>query len=80
MAKRAARRNAKILVKLEAFIIMDEIWQDEQELMWDDDDYYMDFDFGYFDEVWDYPEEQSLKEMEDLYIDYGYDAYFDWDY
>lgn len=85
MAKRAARRNAKILVRLESFIIMDEIWQDEQALMWEDYDWYdedhMGFDFSYSDEAYEYAEQRRREEMEDDYLDYGYDPYpMDWDY
>lgn len=85
MAKRAARRNAKILVKLEAFIIMDEIWQDVQALTWDDYDWYdfRDFDeIGYSDEARDYAEQRRQEEMiyEEEYLDDGYDPYLrDWD-
>ena len=84
VAKRAARRNAKILVKLEALIIMDEMWQDFMEMMREDDDDwydedYMDFDYSYSDEAYDYAEQRRIKEEQNEYWD-RYDPYVDWDY
>ena len=67
-AKRAARHNAKILIILETFIIMDEVWQDEQILMWEDEDQYYDglmsFDYSYSDEAYDYNEQRRQEELE----------------
>lgn len=81
MAKRAARHNAKILVRLEAFIIMDEIWQEYRAVMLDDDvwyeDGYMGFNYNYSDEALDYAYQRHQKEM--IY-EYGNDPYMDWDY
>lgn len=88
MAKRAARRNAKILVRLEALIIMDELWQDLMEMMWEDDDWYdedtMGFDFSYSDEAYDYAEQRRLEELEEEQEQRDwwstYDPYEDWDF
>lgn len=87
MAKRAARRNAKTLVRFEALIIMDELWEDLWDLMiaddWYDEDM-MDFDFSYSDEDYDYAEQRRLEEIQYDYEQHEwrstYDLYEDWDY
>ena len=87
MAKRAARRNAKTLVRFEALIIMDELWEDLWDLMiaddWYDEDR-MGFDFSYSDEAYDYAERRRQQELEDEQDQRDwwstYDPYEDWDY
>lgn len=84
MAKRAVRRNAKILIILETSIIMDEVWQDEQILMWEDEvryyDHLMGFDYSYSDEAYDYNKQRRQEELENDRIDYDYDPSMDWGY
>lgn len=88
LAKRAARHNAKLMIIKLAHTIMDEIWQDEQKLMWEDDDWYddhpMSFDFSYSDEAYEYAEQRRLEEIQYDYEqrEWGstYDPYEDWDY
>ena len=87
-ARQAARHNAKLIIIKLAYTIMDEIWQDEQKLMWEDDDWYddhpMSFDFSYSDEAYEYAEQRRLEEIQ---YDYEqrvwwstYDPYEDWYY
>ena len=68
MAKRAVRRNAKILINLETPIIMDEVLQDKQILMWEDEgqcyDHLTGFDYSYSDEAYDYNEQRRQEELE----------------
>lgn len=88
VAHRAARHNAKILTTKLAHVIMDEVWQEEQALMWEDDDWYddhpMSFDLKYSDEAYDYAERRRLEELEDEQEQRDwwstYDPYEDWDY
>ena len=87
MAKRAARRNAKTLVRFESLIIMDELWEDLWDLMiaddWYDEDM-MDFDFSYSDEAYEYAERRRQEELEEEQEQRDwwstYDPYEDWDY
>jgi hypothetical protein len=83
IAHRAARHNAKLLIiKITGEILIEQM-QDLEEL-WFDDDWYdedmMGFDFSYSDEAYDYAEQRRQEELEDDYLDYGYDPYMDWDY
>jgi len=82
-ARQAARHNAKLLmVKLTNEILL-EIQMDLEDQLIDDDWYdedMMGFDFSYSDEAYDYAEQRLQEELEDDYLDYGYDPYMDWDY
>lgn len=82
-AHQAARHNAKLLmVKLTNEILL-EIQMDLEDQLIDDDwhdEDMMSFDFSYSDEAYEYAEQRRQEELEDDYLDYGYDPYMDWDY
>ena len=82
-AHQAARHNAKLLmVKLTNEILL-EIQMDLEDQLIDDDWYDEDmvgFVFSYSDEAYEYAEQRRQEELEDDYLDYGYDPYMDWDY
>jgi hypothetical protein len=85
MAKRSARRAAKILVKKTTLTILLEIQINLEELMIDYEDWYhtdesIGFDFTYSDEAYDYAEQRRQEELEDDYLYYGYEPYMDWEY
>ena len=73
-AHQAARHNAKLMVIKLAHIIMDELWQEEQALMWEDDDWY---DDDWYD---DHPMDFNFSYSDDDFLDYSYDPHMDWDY
>lgn len=75
-SKRNARRAAKILIKTEAHIIMQEVWEDYWADMWsmDEDDWYEDY---YFDHDW---EMDFYREEYDFYYRYVNDLEDPWDF
>lgn len=81
-ARQAARHNAKIMITKNTLTEMREFWEDFYSISWDDDgwDYEYGYDFSYSDEAYDYAEQRRQEELEDDYLDYGYDPYMDWDY
>lgn len=75
--KRCARHKAKIMVRLEAYEIMQIEWEMEQESWWyDEDDWYKDdsnwFDYSFSDEADDYRKLRRQEELDQLYV---YDMY-----
>lgn len=82
-ARQAARHNAKLLIMKLTNEILLEIQMDLEDQLIDEDWYdedYEAYDFSYSDEARDYAEQRRQEELEDDYLDYGYDPYMDWDY
>ncbi len=84
-AKRTARHKAKILIKIEAHIIMQEVWDDYWAIMWsmDEDDWYENhpnrFDYSFDDEAEDYLELRRQQE-DDFYENQNQTYELDWYY
>jgi hypothetical protein len=84
-ARKAARHNAKLLVKEfinETFI---EEMMDLSEQLIDDDWYHQDmmgfgFGFDYFDEAYDYSERRHQEKQENDRLNYRYDPCMYWEY
>ena len=83
-AKRNARHQAKIIVTMLAHTQVQEDWADYWADQFNDDDWYeddsMEFNYSWSDEAYDYAEQRRQKELEESYLDYGYDPFPDWDY